>query len=227
MLFFNPSTIIFNSKIVQKFISLYAGKDNWHNLDKSKANMGYGFIHYSLIRSTKPKSILCIGSKLGYIPASCALACRDNKFGTVDFVDANYDSNDEKYVKNHWGGIGFWTKERAKKHFGEFNLNKYITLYPMTTAQFKKENKNKKWDYIYLDGDHSYEGAKKDYSFFWPSLNKNGYLLMHDIYTDEKKNPELGDFKYGVHRLWRELKKKHKRVITFEGEYGLGLIQKS
>lgn len=46
---------------------------------------------------------------MDFVPAICAVGCRDNGFGKVDFVDAAMDMNDvNKVAGNHWGGVGFW-----------------------------------------------------------------------------------------------------------------------
>lgn len=35
-------------------------------------------------------------------------------------------------------------------------------------------------DFLFIDGDHSYEGAKKDIDVWLPKLRSGGILLMHD-----------------------------------------------
>jgi len=206
----------------KKLIRLYSREDNWHEVDAKTGNLGYGFVHYGLIRLIKANRVLAIGSKYGYIPAVCAMACKDNKAGMVDFVDASYDHTKWPQDKNHWGGVGFWKKIDVKKHFGKMGLNKHIKFYLMISKKFAQTTKNQKWDYIYIDGDHSYEGVKKDFNLFYPRLKNGGYLLLHDIYT---KN--LGDLDYGVNTFWEEIKASGKyQTMEFSGKIGLGMIRK-
>lgn len=221
MRFFGQNNLI-NIRTIGNFIDLYAGHDNWHNIDKNSGNLGYGWIHYSLIRNASPKKILVIGSKLGYIPAVCALACKDNNIGHVDFVDAAYDYKNPNDSKAHWGGEGFWKKINVKKYFGKFAIEKYITLHVMTTQKFYEKFVDRKWDYIYLDGDHSYNGIKFDFETFWPKLKKGGFMCLHDIYTKD-----LGNLEYGVNKYWIKIKKKFPNAIEFGGICGLGIIQKT
>jgi len=214
---------------VSKFIDYYAKGDNWHNIDRTTGNLGYGWIHYGFIRNLKPKRVLAIGSRYGFIPATCALACRDNKKGIVDFVDAGYDQaspRDNRLLggkKNrHWGGVGFWTKVDVENHFGAFDLSKYIRTYVTTSDEFKKRYPDRKWDYVYIDGDHSYKGVKADFRRFWQSVTKGGILSLHDIYT---KN--LGRLDYGVIKFWEELRKKNNcNMMEIPGKFGLGIIKK-
>ncbi|KKH47216.1 class I SAM-dependent methyltransferase [Methanosarcina sp. 1.H.A.2.2] len=43
------------------------------------------------------------------------------------------------------------------------------------------ENFDKKVDFIFIDGDHSYEGVKKDVDLWIPKLNPGALVVMHDI----------------------------------------------
>lgn len=212
---------IFSLSGIQHFIKWYARADNWHELDSRTGNIGYGWIHYSLIRLAQPERVLVIGSRYGFIPAICALGCKHNHKGIVDFVDAGYDQQNHNDRRRHWGGVGFWTSVNLKQHFGSFGLHKRIRLYVATSEHFYSKNPTRTWNYIYLDGDHSYDGIKEDFSRYWPRLQKGGFLSIHDI-----RVKSLGGFDYGVWRLWSELKRQHKRTIELPGKYGLGVIQK-
>ena len=216
-LFGKNRSIFFNRPITRKILDHYGG-DSAHRVDHLYGNLGYGFIHYSFIVSQKPKRILCIGSRKGYIPAICALACQENGFGHVDFVDAGYDK-DEEDEKNHWAGVGWWKKVDLKKHFSFLDVGKWLTTYVITTKEFASKYKHQ-YQYIYVDGDHSYKGVETDYKLFWKKLDKNGLMLFHDITI--KYDPTLPPF--GVWKFWDKLK-GNKITLPFSGS-GLGIIQK-
>ena len=38
-----------------------------------------------------------------------------------------------------------------------------------------------KLDFIYIDGDHTYDGVSKDLALYWPKVKKNGILAGHDF----------------------------------------------
>lgn len=212
---FSPSL---NNRFLSKKIIDYFKADTGHNLDPKKTFLGFGLIHYSLIRNIKPQRVLCIGSRNGFIPAILAMGCKDNKKGHVDFVDAGFDKND----RQHWSGIGFWRRVNPKKHFNYLNLNKWLSTYVMTSAEFAQKFPQKKYDYIYVDGDHSYKGVKLDYKLFWSKLRKNGLMVFHDVIV--KEWGELKEF--GVWKFWQELKDKNKITFPFPKESGLGILQK-
>jgi len=186
--------------------------------DARRGQLGFGLLHYSLITLLKSKRVLCIGSRQGFVPAICALACKDQGKGKVDFVDAGKNSSDE----NNWGGKGFWRKNDGNKHFSLLELDKYIKIYVMTTREFAKKYK-RKYDYIYIDGDHSYKGIKRDFRLFWPRLAAGGIMSFHDIGV--KGISDEGE-EYGVWKLWEELEKKYKFSVIINRDDGVGFIQK-
>jgi len=62
----------------------------------------------------------------------------------------------------------------------------------MTSNEFFMTN-SKKYDLIFVDGDHSSNQVKIDINNSWNILNKGGYLILDDymwwFYKDLKKNP--------------------------------------
>ncbi len=70
--------------------------------------------------------------------------------------------------------------------------NKILTKFKMTSDKFFDQNKNK-FDFIYLDGDHSNKQVQKDLLNSWSFLKSNGFLLIDDYmwwyYKDLKNNP--------------------------------------
>ena len=209
--------------ISQQLIQNFDG-DSGQNLDPNDEQyfLGFGLIHYALVRNLRPKRILCIGSCKGFIPAILALACKDNAYGQVDFVDAAYDQYDPADSERHWRGIGFWRDVDAKQHFQQLAAEKYIQTHVMTSQDYAKKFTKRHYQYIYIDGDHSYAGVKQDYQLFWPKLEKNGIMLFHDVMA----HGQLDQGEFGVWQLWQELKNRHQIILPFPKESGLGIIQK-
>jgi len=200
-----------------KHLMEYFGTDEYgHQANLKKADIGYGWIHYGIVRAIKPKRVLCIGSRYGYIPAVLAQACKDSGTGFVDFVDPGYDPKD----KNHWTGVGYWKTEKGKECFSNFGLGEWIALYVMTTSEFVKKSK-KKYGYIYIDGDHSYKGVSLDYKLLWPRLMDFGFMVFHDVSITDQMPEGI----YGVHKLWKKIANKQAFILPFKGS-GLGAIQK-
>jgi len=209
-----------NEDIIKIFNKKYHSRG--HNQDYKKGNLGFGLLHYAFIRNIRPTRVLVLGSQRGYVPAICALACKDEDFGYVDFVDAGYDLED----KNGWGGIGIWKKE-GDEYFKDIKVQDYIDVYPETIEDFEKYKmklRAEKYDYIYIDGDHSYEGVKSNFDLLWDYLADGGYMAFHDIMVD--KETQWG--KCGASKFWKYINEEAgiDEKITLPFECGLGIIRK-
>jgi predicted O-methyltransferase YrrM len=209
---------ISNDWLIWRLMNHFQADERGHQANASEADLGYGWLHYGLIRQQKPKNLLCIGSRYGFIPAVMAQACKDNALGKVDFVDAGYGEDDE----NHWTGKAYWRSNEGKKCFKNFGLGQHIQIFVTTTSEFFKKHPTRKYNYIYLDGDHSYEGVKSDFESFWPQLNPGGFMLLHDVSVKGK----LSEGEYGVWRLFEEISKKNSHLKINYDHSGLGILQK-
>lgn len=216
--YYNKTEKLSNDWTINKLMKKFKADELGHQAKTREADLGYGWIHYGLIRQQKPKKLLCIGSRYGFIPAIMAQACKDNGLGQVDFVDAGFGENDQ----NHWTGKAYWKSEKGLNSFKSFGLDNYIKIFVQTTKQFKKMSLNKKYDYIYIDGDHSYKGVSFDVKSFWPKLKKGGYVLLHDIDVKGK----FPEGTYGVWKLFKEFSKKKSSIKISYNKSGLGIIQK-
>lgn len=77
-------------------------------------------------------------------------------------------------------------------------------------------------DYLFIDGDHRYEGVKLDFETYGPLVKLGGLIAFHDIAEGPPEN--VG----GVPRFWREIKRKyrHEEFIRDpnQGGYGIGVL---
>lgn len=224
----------FNSEIAHYGADYRWGDEKSQNLDIKHRNYGYGLMQYALVRNLRPKRVLCVGSMYGYIPYMLAKACMENGSGHVDFVDAAFDFNDKKYKTSHYFGQGFWNKVNVSEHFSYLLQTQYISTHVMTLEEFLHKDSNH-YEYIYLDGDHSYKGLVRDIRLIWPRLAVGGILGLHDIEFDFKKSLDRigGVFRrkvehvtFGVARVWREFEKTSQTLPVLNGYSGLGFIFK-
>lgn len=61
------------------------------------------------------------------------------------------------------------------------------------------------WDFVFIDGDHSYEGVKADFYNILPHLQKGTPVAFHDIAISDFHH-EHGCY---VGEFWRDLKKEY------------------
>jgi cephalosporin hydroxylase len=66
-------------------------------------------------------------------------------------------------------------------------------------------------DFLFLDGDHSYEGIKRDFEIYAPLVRPGGLIVFHDIVEDNETRYGVvtGGWSGGVPRFWSELKTRY------------------
>ncbi len=147
-------------------------------------HLGDGLLIYSLIMFNRAKVCVCIGSGGGFIPRLMTQARRDlweqgifegnnssewGDIGTTIIVDA----------ANSVGGFTDWTNENSflRQHF-----TPQVILETSERAFYDYfVRQDIKIDYLHIDGDHSYEGVKKDFELYSTIMSENGIITIHDI----------------------------------------------
>jgi hypothetical protein len=96
-----------------------------------------------------------------------------------------------------------------------------------TVADVQDRLGGRKLDFLFIDGDHSYEGVKRDLNIYSPLVRSGGLVAFHDIFPlapgtgDGLEDP--GD----VWRFWAELDVEGKREFVdpeSHGGMGIGVI---
>lgn len=67
-------------------------------------------------------------------------------------------------------------------------------------------------DFLFIDGDHTYEGVKQDFLDYGPLVRARGLIAFHDVSVNA--NPDCQ-----VHRFWQEVKAQypHHELIDRDG----------
>jgi cephalosporin hydroxylase len=81
---------------------------------------------------------------------------------------------------------------------------------------------NEKLDFLFIDGDHTYEGVKQDYEMYKEFVKPGGWIGFHDIKdTEFHRNVDCR-----VDILWNELTCNKKEFVNLKYNYGgIGFIQ--
>jgi len=153
----------------------------------------------SLLNESKPKVVVEIGTaKGGVFYSLCKLA---SQFATIISIDLP-------------GGKfgGGYSLEEAKK-FKKFARNgqsihclRDDSHKKLTLEAVKGILKGRKIDLLFVDGDHSYKGVKKDWELYSPLVRDGGLIAFHDILF----HPHVPSCQ--VDHLWKEIKNTHKSV---------------
>lgn len=125
----------------------------------------------NLSKKCKGSIYVEIGSYLG--ASSCCIAegiTKKGGIGKLYCIDTwENDSMSE-------GKIDTYEKFLKNTHF----YQKFI--YPLKGWSYEiAHGFEKKIDFLFIDGDHSYEAVKKDVQLWLPKMNSGAILVMHDI----------------------------------------------
>jgi hypothetical protein len=99
---------------------------------------------------------------------------------------------------------------------GEFARNPYATLLREKGVDAAKQFDDNSLDFVYIDGDHSYDFVKNDIAAWYPKIMPGGILSGHD-YTEG--NPQKGHI-YGVIKAVNEFVEEYDLELhTTDEEY--------
>jgi cephalosporin hydroxylase len=105
------------------------------------------------------------------------------------------------------------------KQFTKMHLMQCDSHQPSTHAELLKLLNGKFIDFIFFDGDHTYEGIKIDFELYYHLVRPGGIIAFHDIIT--------GDKNHEVFRFWGEIRERyaHKEFIENpQGQMGIGIL---
>jgi cephalosporin hydroxylase len=102
---------------------------------------------------------------------------------------------------------------------------------PATVRRLRELLSGEKLDFLFIDGDHSYNGAAQDFEMYAPLVHSGGLIGFHDIVPDFRTRfgaPTKSDVGE-VPRFWAELKKRYpgcEELIDDPDQdgYGIGVL---
>ena len=168
-----------------------------------------------LIKGIEPRAIIEVGTASGgTLFLFTRMASADAKVISVDLPKGKFG-----------GGYPVW-KSGLFKSFARnaqtvclirADSHKLETLH-----EVRKMLDHRPVDLLFIDGDHTYEGVRKDFEMYSPLVRNGGIIAFHDICPGPAEN--VG----GVPDFWKEISAKYKsRSIlkdSTQGGYGIGVL---
>jgi predicted O-methyltransferase YrrM len=103
---------------------------------------------------------------------------------------------------------------------------------PVALGQVKEWLGGGRLDFLFIDGDHSYEGVSRDYAMYGPLVRPGGLIAFHDIVPDFHTRHGLPSSSCagGVPRFWAELREQVADAGEFvqhpkQDGYGIGHVR--
>lgn len=151
---------------------------------------------YEIIKeNTHVKDALQIGTYIGYSGVFIANPLQERK-GTLTTIDPNHPHRNinkpQDVAKDVYKKLGL-----NNVKFIEGYSNQQNSIYDQTIRFVKLENRkehildnlikeNKKFDFIFIDGNHNPEIVTQDFSKSVQLLNPKGIIIMHDVRGTER-----------------------------------------
>jgi predicted O-methyltransferase YrrM len=163
----------------------------------------------SVLKRRKLRTIIEIGTlDGGTLWLWCQLATPDALIVSVD-LPADRFRGDWEAIKR----LRAYAQAEQSLQFIRTNSH-----HPDTRAAVAEKLRGRAVDLLFIDGDHSYLGVKKDFEMYAPFVRRGGIVLFHDI-LPHPKVPACA-----VDRLWNEIKVhfKHREFVEEDDERGWG-----
>ena len=103
-------------------------------------------------------------------------------------------------------------------------------MLPRQSIGFNGRWGGRKFDFLFVDGDHSYDGVVSDFVAYYPLVRPGGLIALHDIVPDEMVRfgeRSLNSECYGgeVYLLWRRLLERfpHRELVANWDQIGCGI----
>jgi predicted O-methyltransferase YrrM len=170
-----------------------------------------------IFQELNPKYILEIGTANGgTLFCFCKLAQDDATIISIDLPEGPFGGGYQEWKMPIYQAFA---KETQKLYLLRKDSHRQETL-----EEVKKILNGKELDFLFIDGDHSYEGVKKDFEMYSPLVRKGGTIVFYDV----AKQPEFT--KCYVYDFWKEIKKtmNTKEIINGKNDiginYGIGIV---
>ncbi|MEM0488944.1 MAG: class I SAM-dependent methyltransferase [Candidatus Bathyarchaeia archaeon] len=169
----------------------------------------------NLLADLKPKTLLEIGTASGgTLFLFCQVAEPDATIISVDLPGGPFGGG---YPEWRIPLYMLFAKERQRIHLVRADSHD-----PKTLEIVKNILSDRKLDFLFIDGDHTYEGVKRDFEMYSPLVRRGGIIAFHDIVPGPSEN--VG----GVPTFWNEIKKNftYNEIVKDwrQRGYGIGVI---
>jgi predicted O-methyltransferase YrrM len=172
---------------------------------------------YGIVRAAKPQTVVEIGSAQGKSTCYIAAALSENTRGHLYAIDP--------HSLTSWNDVGsVETYTIIQRNLKQAGVAEKVTLLRETS-----ENVAATWDrpidVLFIDGDHSYDGVKRDWERFVPHVSSFGFVVFHDTLWDLHPDPKYQRADMGVPRFVEELRRSGYPVVTINQHYGVSIVQ--
>lgn len=171
-----------------------------------------GHLHFAhwLVSRTRPDTLVELGTHTGNsFFAFCDGVKRAGLQTRCTAVDTwQGDAHASFYDESVYNGV--------KAHVAKAGFEGFATLKKMTFDEALAETPDASVDILHIDGFHTYEAVKHDFTTWRPKMRHGGIVLFHD--TSIQRDG------FGVEQFWNELLAAGHDGFNFPHSCGLGVL---
>lgn len=161
-----------------------------------------------LIDLLRPRTVVELGAFTGVSYCAFCQAVKALDLDTHCYAVDNWQGD------HHNGFYGDEVLQDLKEHHDPL-YDSFSKLIRSSFEEALPHFEDRSVDLLHIDGYHTYEAVKSDFTNWLPKMSERGVMLFHDTEVRERD--------FGVWQLWQELKSKHPHFDFLHG-YGLGLL---
>jgi len=169
-----------------------------------------------VLQNAKPRRLLEIGTNRGgTFFVLCQVSAEDAKVISVDMPGAMFGDKKPKFYTEFVISRMKRPRQTYRRVVGDSHSLE-------TLRRVEGVLCGEKLDFLFIDGDHTYNGVRQDFDMFSPLVRSGGIVGFHDIAVHP---PETH---CEVNRLWEEIKSNYRcrEIIAnpSQGWAGIGLV---
>ncbi len=166
---------------------------------------------YDLVAALRPKMTVELGSQGGLSFFCFCQSMVENEIDGLCYAVDTWEGEDHtgKYDESVYESVA----KHSRQHYAGFAY-----LMRMLFAEAREHFRDESVELLHIDGLHTYEAVKEDFTTWYPKVKPGGVILFHDIQARMKD--------FGVWKYWEELAKEY-NTFEFAQGFGLGVLRKA
>lgn len=161
-----------------------------------------------MVSAAKPRVLVELGSFRGTSYCAFCQAVLETGSGTRCFAVDTWKGD------GHSGELESWVYDKLRAHHDP-RYGGFSTLLRKTFDEALDDFEDSSVDLLHIDGFHTYDAVRHDFTTWLPKLSDRAIVLFHDT------NVREGDF--GVWKFWEEVSGRYASFEFLHG-YGLGVL---
>lgn len=205
----------------KRFVTSYLTADDpWcfsHGSGNGSDDLGVGLLYYALAYTHRARTCVCLGSGGGFVPRLMRQAQRDLDLEGARTILVDGASKVVEAKSKIWGSP-CWLPEDSTFRRNYPDVELVLELTEHAFRDYFVPN-NIQIDFLHIDADHHYEGAKRDWDLFSSLVPEDGVITLHD--TINYVHP------CGVHLALEEIRREGQyEIINFPLSYGTAILRR-